>query len=248
MRAFDIDKLKERPDSKLILRHYRKDLPKIWAIEQAQTVIGNLLLIKTPQTGYDTEEYVLVDHAGEVRDKNGNPVGNIEFATEKTSLEGLAGRLFNLPIDESIDFSFDEEDECWFGASKIKLFDSTLVIIAAYGGGESHLYDVSDALDEYGLFEHIQQVLHDYMGEEQSVYIDLCPKSENELWGVTFDYEDMDGALTRRLAVTDSYDLFKSKLDAKMWIAEHIAGNADWAFDAGYSGNPKAVLIEKWKG
>jgi hypothetical protein len=45
------------------------------------------------------------------------------------------------------------------------------------------LYDISDAIDANGLFEHIYIILRDYMNEDQDIYIDLHSKAASiEKW------------------------------------------------------------------
>jgi hypothetical protein len=117
---------------------------------------------------------MLLDDGFEVRDRDGNLVGTIEFAAEAVSLEDFAGRLFRLQENETLDFSCsDTEDEYQFGATKIRRFDSVLIILASYGGKNSHIHDITGDRDSNELCESLQYYLQDYM--EDSIYIDLRP-------------------------------------------------------------------------
>jgi hypothetical protein len=181
MKTLDINELKKHPERKLILRHYRRDMPEIWNIEEAQVTIGNQLVIKVPKTGYDTPEYVIVDDSNnEVRDTDGNLVGMVEFASGKMTLEEFANKLLHLSMDETLDFCCsDTDNECQFGAKKIRLFDSTLVITAAYGGKHSKAHDITDDENSDELCESIRYFLQDYL--EDYIYIDLCLPIEKEI-------------------------------------------------------------------
>ena len=241
MRTFDINEFKKHPKRKLVIQHYRKDLPETWVIEEAQVTIGNCLVIKSPDTGYDLPEYILLSGSNEVSDTDGNPVGTIEFMTEEISVEKFAERLLLLAEGDTMDFTFGSDDrERSFCAAKIRQFDIDIIIIDGYG-----VMDVTGMNNPGDLVEQLKSDFTDYL--EESVFIDLCPKTEKELWGVTFEFEEENGRKTRRLAVTDCDDLFETKQEAEKWISEHKDGSYDSDFDAEYSGSPKVVLIDKWR-
>jgi hypothetical protein len=241
MRTFNINEFKKHPGRKLILRHYRKEQPEIWAIEEAQATIGEQLVIKVPTTGYDTEDYKLVSYDCEVREKDGNMVGTVEFATEEITLDAFADRLLNLPLEETLEFTCGIDEECEFVATKIKVADSILLVVAAKGEINSFTHNISTGKLTEELGNFLQDDIADYL------YIDLCPKIEKELWGVTFNYEEIGGEITRKLAVTDCYDFFNSKAEAEKWIADHHDGSYDSDLEKEYCSAPKAVLIDKWK-
>jgi hypothetical protein len=158
------------------LRHYREDQPKTWSIEEVQIVIGNSLVIRVPDTGYSTDNYVLIDDSGDVRDQDGNMVGTVKFAREKMSLADFTDKLFKMPIDHTFNFNCDEDNGCEFGAAKIRMFDSILIIIAAYGGSNSHLIDITGETDTNWLNENLIDVLEDQFTDY--IYIDLCTNKE----------------------------------------------------------------------
>jgi hypothetical protein len=176
MNKFDINEYKENPNRKLILRHYREDQPETWPIEEAEIAMGDQLIIRVPNTGYSTEEYVLVDNSGEVRDKNRNLVGTVEFASEKMTLADFTDKLFKMPLNQTFDFNCDEDNGCEFGTAKIRMFDSILIIIAAYGGSNSHLIDITGETDTNWLDENLNKILEDYFTDY--IYIDLCTNKE----------------------------------------------------------------------
>jgi hypothetical protein len=176
MSIFDIDELKRSPGRKLILQHYRGSEPEIWPVEEAQITIGNRLMIKVPGTGYATDDYALADGAC-IRDRDGNLVGVLEFASEEITLKEFAQRLYSMPVDDSLDFTCSLENSCCFGAKKIRVFDSTLVIIAAYGGNESFLHDLSNTVNADSLCEELQCGLSGHLDENQYIYIDRHPKT-----------------------------------------------------------------------
>jgi hypothetical protein len=247
MKAFSIKEFKKHPERKLVLRHYRKDHPEVWAIEEAQAVIGNQLLVKVPQTGYTTANYVLADTDYEIRDTDGNLIGTIEFATEQLTVEEFAQRLHILSVGEIIHFSCGDETDCRFVAVKLKSFNTKLILIEAQESNEHYFHDITSDSDTGKLCKKLHAVLSCYLNEDRFIHIDLCPQTEKELWGVTFDYEEESGTITRRLAVTDCYDLFQSRAEAEKWIVDHSDGSYDSDFDPAYCRNPQTVLIDKWK-
>jgi hypothetical protein len=78
----------------------------------------------------------------------------------------FAEKLFRLSEGDSIDFTFGiDKNECSFGATKIKRFDAVLIIIAAYGGNESFLFDITDRKEASELCEQLRSDLQEYLGD-----------------------------------------------------------------------------------
>ena len=66
-----------------------------------------------------------------------------------------------------------------------------------------------------------------------------------ELWGVTFEFENVDGSVLRILATSDNL-FFKSRQEAEQWIAEHPYKDFDEGYDNDYCSNPRPVLLDRW--
>lgn len=164
---FDIEQYKKNPKRKLIIRNHRQDKPQVWPVEEIQIGLGNIIIIKTPDTGYATDEYQALD--GDVlKDKNNNPVGTLYFANEKLTMLQFIENLESLPVDYSFDFFCSENvDAVRFGVTKLKRFDTELLLFAKYGGGNGCVgcYDVGEKIDAKDMENYLACYLEDQIEE-----------------------------------------------------------------------------------
>lgn len=237
---FNIEEYKKNPERKLILRHYRQEQSMVWPVEEIQIAIGDIIVIKTPDTGYSTNKYQALD-GDELRDEGHNLVGTLEFANERLTMPEFIERLVALPLDCTIDFS-TEDDKEHFGVTKLERFNTALLLFSMYGGGYSHVYDIKGDVDNKDLQEFTEEYLRDYFSE--FIYIDTS-NCINELWGVTFEHTNVDDMTFRRLA-TSGNPFFSTKEQAEQYINQHTDDSYDQKFDRDCNSNPVPVLLDRW--
>ncbi len=242
---FDIEEFKAAPERRLILRNRTRQSPQYWKVEQIQVSLGDVVVIKVPQAiNRNFPEYAALDKDYNLMHGDYGITGTLEFASEKLSLSEFIDRLIALPVDCSIDFSCaDDDNSAAFGVTKLKRFDTTLLLFSRYGDKCCGCYDTGNRFDKGDLEEYLKYYyLEDYY--EGYIYIDTA-RTDMELWGVTFEFENVDGSVLRILATSDNL-FFKSRQEAEQWIAEHPYKDFDEGYDNDYCSNPRPVLLDRW--
>lgn len=239
---FDIDELKKYPERKLILRNLTDVGPDYWNIEEVSISIGDIVIIKIPDRNLDFNSHAALNNNFILKHELQGDIGILEYANQRLTLQQFVQRLIKLPIDCSIDFFNQEGDrKTAFGVTKLKRFDSVNLLFCQYGGNHSQCYDVSGKVEEHDLVEFLKLYLEDHF--EEFIFTDDI-SVDKELWGVTFEYTNVDEITFRRLVT--SYPFFTSKEDAESWIKQHTDNDFEEKLDSEFCSNPKPVLIDRW--
>ena len=241
---FDIEEYKNNPERKLILRNKTNQGPAYWDIDEIQVSLGNIIVIKVPNINLDFPTHTTLDKDYNLKHDASGIIGTLEFANEQLTMSQFIDRLINLSIDCSLDFSCEDGDRgTAFGVTKLKRFDTIFLLLSMYGGGHPFMFNVSDKIDISELQECVEQYLSDYFTE--FIYINTAD-SQEELWGISFEFENADGSKFRRLAIYSDFPFFDSRQEAEQWIADHPYKDFDEEFDNDYCSNPRPVLIDRW--
>lgn len=165
MRKFNIEELKKAPQRALLIQHYQAETPIMWLVPKPGVIVDDRVAIRMPETGYVTDDVVLVDSCGEIRDSDGNMVGTLCFAegsdNVRVSIEELGKMVEQLPIGGTIDFTCDEDSDHW-GIQKLRLFDGEVIAIGSYGGGITTMLDRQFTNEPEELYAFIKDSLHDH--------------------------------------------------------------------------------------
>lgn len=165
MRKFNIEELKKAPQRALLVQHYRPESPILWLVPKHGVIVDDRIVIRIPKTGYVTDDVVLVDSGGEIRDCDGNMVGTLCFAESSdnvcVSIEELGKMVEQLPINGAIDFTCDEDSDHW-GIQKLRLFDGEIIAIGSYGGGITTMLDRQFSSEPDELYSFIKDALQDH--------------------------------------------------------------------------------------
>ncbi len=158
----DIERLKTRPKTKLILRNHHNNKCTSWLIPRWELVMGNRLVIEMPKTEYETNEVVLTSTTGEVTDWDGNIVGQVVMPDKDEVIhitrKEFARAILDMEFGDTLYF-YDKWDggtdysSAW-GITKARLIDSPMLVMGIYGGNGSSLLDLDtdttiDDIEEY---------------------------------------------------------------------------------------------------
>lgn len=179
MKPFNFNDYVNNPGAKLVIEHYDHNKPMIWPVLEVQIVMNERLAIRVPQTGYEIVNPVLVDDSGEIRDVDGNLVGTLVFGKTKITMDEFAALVSTLKNGEQFDFTCDEVKGTNWGVAKINMFDSEMIIMATYGGGDSYLLDVSGNQENSELRRFINDVLLDDF--VNFIYVEPLKKNDIKL-------------------------------------------------------------------
>lgn len=207
MRKFNIEELKKTPQRALLIQHYQTETPILWLVPKPGVIVDDRVAIRMPETGYATDDVVLVDACGEIRDNDGNMVGTLCFAESSdnvcVSIAELGKMAEQLPFNRTIDFTCDEDSDHW-GIQKLRMFDGEVVVIGSYGGGMTTMLDRQFTKEPEELYAFIKDSLHDHAPDcvymEAPSHYNLPHYNENmtkcvaKLKGCT-NYKDADRIL-----------------------------------------------------
>lgn len=207
MKKFNIEELKKAPQRVLMIQHYQPETPILWLVPKPGVMVDDRVAIRMPETGYVTDDVILVDACGEIRDCDGNMVGTLCFAESsdnaRVSIEELGKMVEQLPIGGAIDFTCDEDSDHW-GIQKLRLFDGEIIAIGSYGGGMTTMLDRQFSSEAEELYAFIKDSLHDHTPDcvymkapthyNQPHYSENMTKCVAKLKGCT-NYNDADRIL-----------------------------------------------------
>lgn len=172
MTEIDIERIKTRPKTKLILRNNTNNKFTSWLIPRWELVMGNRLVIEMPNTGYNTKEIVLTSTSGKVKDLDGNTVGIVVMPDKSEVIHikkhEFARAIYDMEFGDTLYF-YDKWDggdnySSGWGITKVKLIDSPMLVMGVYGGSGSSVFDLNTdtTIDE----------IEDYLNDELNCKID----------------------------------------------------------------------------
>lgn len=175
MKPFTLEEYKKNPNQILVLEHYDPQTPEYWIVGEAEVVMGGQLVIKVPETGFDTKSHMMFgENMDEVRDWDDNLVGFIRLAEPgehiKISIAELSRMVANMQVGQTIDFDCDEESDSW-GITKAHHLDADVFICGSYGGGEHCLLDTTIDGGSTGITDFLTDALRDHTTD--SVYVEV---------------------------------------------------------------------------
>ena len=147
MRNFTLEEYKKNRNVTLVLEHSHCPDMGHWIVSKAEVVLNELLVFQVPETGYDTPKYFMFDDSmEEVRDFDENIVGILCIADPgeriTISLDELSRLVADMRIGEIINFGCFESSIRW-GVTKVRLIDSSCIVIGCHGSGNHQFYDLT---------------------------------------------------------------------------------------------------------
>lgn len=244
---FNLEEYRKNPDRKLILRNHTGQGPVYWDITEIAVSLGDIIVIKPRGAELDLPSHIALDRDSTLKHEVYGNIGALEFANEELTMAQFIERLIALPVDCSVDFSCgDDVYSAAFGVTKLKRFDTTLLLFSKYGGGNgcSGCYDVGKTVDKVDFEEYLKCFLEDYFVDY--FYIDTA-NIDKELWGISFEHTNVDGLTFRRLVTSNPiYPFFASKQEAELFISQHPNNDFDEEFDSELCSKPEPVLLGRW--
>lgn len=144
MRKLDLEKLEREPLTKLAIQHYQ-DTQTLWLVPKWELTLKSRITIQMPLTGYETNDFVLIDDYGEVRDIEGNMIGTLCIAADDDlviiPIDELINIIQNLKDGESVFFDCSRDSIGWT-AQKHSIYDRTVLLIGWSGGGATACFDI----------------------------------------------------------------------------------------------------------
>lgn len=162
MKPFDLQEYIKNPNQILVLEHY-KDPVEYWRIKAATVVMDKKLAVRTPETGYCTDEIEVAD-GDAIRDEDHNLVGYIRFAEPgdclQISIDELSKMVAEMKVGDVIDFNCNEDGNCW-GINKTHILGADVLVVGSYGGGSTHLHDLTIDGVQNDILEFLKGCLED---------------------------------------------------------------------------------------